>query len=113
MIKLIKKALSYLQRIAGGIFSNAYKWHIVADEPSAIKDKCIFIIKDGQEADTLIFICPCGCKAVIHLNLLPDTKPKWNYQISENKSISITPSIWRKIGCKSHFFIRNSKAIWA
>lgn len=85
----------------------------MADEPKVIKNKKLYIIQDGQIADTLIFQCPCGCKERIYLNLLPDAKPRWRYEVSKNKRVTIFPSIWRKKGCGSHFFIRNSNVIWA
>lgn len=49
------------------------------------------------------FICPCGCNAIIMLNTIKDTKPCWKF-VPPN---SITPSIDRQVGCKSHFTITN------
>jgi hypothetical protein len=46
--------------------------------------------------------CPCGCAAIIQLNLIPGVSPCWS--ISEN---TIKPSINRIVGCKSHFSIIN------
>ena len=43
------------------------------------------------------------------LNLLKDTKPKWDFDFTSKAEINIYPSIWRNIGCKSHFFIKNVK----
>lgn len=47
-------------------------------------------------------ICHCGCGATITLNTLTDTSPKWRV---DNNTIS--PSINRRVGCKSHFSIRD------
>jgi hypothetical protein len=63
--------------------------------------------------DSLVFRCPCGCHTDIFLNLLKDAKPIWRFHISKKNKITITPSIWRKVGCKSHFFIRKGKIEWA
>ena len=46
--------------------------------------------------------CPCGCGDLITLNIYPYLKPTW--KVTRN---SITPSINRKVGCKSHFTITN------
>lgn len=51
------------------------------------------------------FICPCGCKALITLNIYPYLKPSWKVN---GKSIS--PSIRNKYGCKSHFTITDGIA---
>lgn len=46
--------------------------------------------------------CSCGCGDVIYINLIQETKPKW--QVKGN---SITPSVNRTTGCRSHFTITN------
>jgi len=62
--------------------------------------------------DSLAFKCPCGCDTTIFLNLLFDAKPRWKYYITKKGNISISPSVWRKVGCKSHFYIRESRISW-
>ena len=49
------------------------------------------------------FRCPCGCNAQIILNLIPGASPCWS--VSGN---TISPSINRAVGCKSHFSIKNA-----
>lgn len=48
-------------------------------------------------------ICHCGCGARIILNTLEDARPRW----SIINQTTITPSINRLVGCKSHFNITN------
>lgn len=83
------------------------------DVPASIFDNTIFIIQDGNEPELLAFKCPCGCNENILLNLLKDAKPQWKFKINKKGTIDIKPSIWRKIGCKSHFFIKNGIIEWA
>lgn len=92
--------------------SNYYDFSIETDIPNAPKPNHIYIIKEGNEADSLFFKCPCGCNGNITLNLLQDTSPSWYYEITNNK-LTISPSISRLVGCKSHFFISNGKVRWA
>lgn len=80
--------------------------------PDNVAEKTIFIIQDGNVPELIALKCPCGCNCNILLNLLEDAKPCWHYDIDDN-SISITPSIWRNKGCKSHFFIRQGSIVWA
>lgn len=91
--------------------SPKFQFETVEDTPSFIPEKKIFIVDEGT-AESLVFKCPCGCKADIHLNLLKDARPLWNYRISKKGNITISPSIRRKVGCKSHFFITNGKIDW-
>lgn len=90
-----------------------FRIEFVEDNPDSISENIIFVVQDGNLPELLAFKCPCGCKAGIILNLLPDASPKWSYLINEEGKINIYPSIWRKNGCKSHFFIRESNVDWA
>ncbi|WP_369074967.1 DUF6527 family protein [Chryseosolibacter histidini] len=81
--------------------------------PQKVKRNVIYIIQDGDVPDTVIFKCPCGCTSDIYLNLLKDTRPNWNFHLNKKGKITIVPSIWRKVGCQSHFFVRKSKVCWA
>lgn len=58
------------------------------------------------------FLCPCGCNEVIKLKLFGDS-PSWRIIGNDSQGITLKPSIWRTCGCQSHFFIRNSKVVWA
>lgn len=59
---------------------------------------------------TSIHLCPCGCKNEIVVKFSP---VDWKITF-DGDSISIYPSIgnWG-LNCKSHYWIRNNKVIWA
>jgi hypothetical protein len=92
--------------------TSGYQIHYSEDVPQNIKDDTIYIIQDGLKPESLAFKCPCGCNSNIILNLLEDASPRWRYEILSNDSLNIYPSIWRKSGCKSHFFIVESIVKW-
>ncbi len=103
MLKKIKKFLRKL-------FLRNSKVKFVDDLPETCKEDIIYII--GSEFKWIIvFLCPCGCKNVIYLNLLKEEAPNWNYTFNKNK-LTISPSIRRTKGCKSHFWIKNGKIVW-
>jgi len=56
-------------------------------------------------------ICPCGCKNIIELPLIGQN-PKWSIFFSKANKVSFSPSIWRNVGCKSHFFIQEATVRW-
>ncbi|WP_111308884.1 DUF6527 family protein [Confluentibacter sediminis] len=91
-----------------------YKLIIVPELPENPNEKTLYvegnkILKDYWYA---LLICPCGCKEKIMLNLMDDAKPCWTLKIKKS-DFSISPSIWRTKNCKSHFWLRNRKIIWA
>ncbi len=93
------------------LFHIKYHYLFITEIPQNLKKNQIYIIQDGDEPDTIAFICPCGCKNIIHLNLLSDCDPRWSFTINKKK-ISIYPSINSKKGCKSHFWVTKSKIRW-
>jgi hypothetical protein len=49
---------------------------------------------------------------VIQLNLLPDAEPLWSLTKHRDGTVTLSPSIWRQKGCRSHFFIRKGQIEW-
>ncbi len=89
-----------------------FKIEYAEDLPEHIPENIVFIIQDGNVPELLAFKCPCGCNDNIFLNLLEDARPRWEYTISNKNLIDIQPSIWRKVGCKSHFFLTKGIIKW-
>jgi hypothetical protein len=110
-MKILSKPVKWLQDKYRQLYLVQFKTETISEVPSVVSKQTVFIIKDGAKADSLVFKCPCGCDADIYLNLLKDTRPNWNYYITRGK-ITISPSVWRTIGCESHFFIQGSKIVW-
>lgn len=88
-----------------------FKFKFCRDEPETITDKTVFIIGERPNFWKVCFKCPCGCNEVISLNLLKKASPCWRFSIRWS-SITIYPSIWRRVGCKSHFYIRRGQVRW-
>jgi hypothetical protein len=101
-----------LRHVKNAEVAAKFQIEFVEEAPDIIAVNTIFIIQDGNFPELLAFICPCGCKARIILNLLIDASPKWSYIINKQGKIDIYPSIWRKVGCKSYFFVRESDIDW-
>jgi hypothetical protein len=89
-------------------------WTIVleGDLPKKIHKNTVYVVMDDAEPWHASFICPCGCKCVLHMNLLPDERPCWRVSDHRDGTISMEPSIFRKIGCKSHFWLRHGRINW-
>ncbi|OJW54359.1 MAG: hypothetical protein BGO55_11735 [Sphingobacteriales bacterium 50-39] len=106
-----KKRLDRLLSATMSLFKPRYRYRMKAHNPIRIHKGIIYIVQDGLEADSLFFKCPCGCKTTICLNLLKDTRPCWSFSVKKGR-ITISPSIWAKAGCGSHFLIREGKVVW-
>jgi hypothetical protein len=83
----------------------------LAEIPDKLKVSCVYIIGENGNIWTIGFVCPCGCGDTIQLNALISVRPRW--RVEKFDPVTIFPSIRRTVGCKSHFFIRRGKVIWA
>lgn len=92
-----------------------YKALILNDDaeiPSPLHSHTVYIIGIKGNEWLAVFECPCSCGAKIQLNLLPEERPRWKWKVHHNSTITLTPSIWRKVGCRSHFVMVDGLIIW-
>lgn len=124
----LKKATSVIKLWLQGFFSrenvqNArgtervvikYSGEFVEELPleNEIEENVIYVVGENGYEWVVAFTCPCGCGDFIQLNLLKDVKPGWRIMRKSPKKISITPSIDRKVGCRSHFTVTNGRITW-
>ncbi len=80
--------------------------------PVKPRKKTLYIVTEDNVPWSAAMVCPCGCGAILHLNLLPDEHPMWRLVWNADKSVSLIPSILRQVGCHSHFWIRQSRVYW-
>lgn len=59
-----------------------------------------------------LFLCPCGCRAVITLSLQQAHRPRWHVNPSTEYRPVLRPSVWRDVGCFSHFWVNDGRIYW-
>jgi len=57
-------------------------------------------------------LCPCGCGEILFLNLLQEEMPNWKWHVHTDGTLTLSPSIWRQVRCKSHFFLKEGTIEW-
>lgn len=80
--------------------------------PELIKGHNLVLARDGGEDWAVAFLCPCGCKERLELALIPEVRPNWTLKMDDEGLPTLRPSVWRKTGCRSHFWVRNGLIIW-
>jgi hypothetical protein len=80
--------------------------------PRTPKPNVVYQIGDEDCVWSAALRCPCGCGDVIHLSLVTDASPAWRIQKRRNGEITVLPSVWRTVGCRSHFIIYRSRVVW-
>lgn len=84
----------------------------VQDIPDAIEAGLVYLVGGDQPAFA-VMMCPCGCGAHLHINFLSETRPCWRWDVGPRGEVTLHPSLWRKRGCGSHFFVRGGRIVWA
>lgn len=82
------------------------------DMPNKFIEKQIYVISENNHLWFICFLCPCGCRTLVQLSLLSNSKPHWTLTEHQDGTISLTPSVWRKDHCRSHYFVRHGYVKW-
>lgn len=80
--------------------------------PALIPTNCLIHLIDDGESWSAGMLCPCGCKDILELMLLPVVKPRWDLKVDKRGRPTLSPSVWRTAGCRSHFWLRDGKVKW-
>lgn len=80
--------------------------------PAAMPRRALVVVEDDGEQLTAGMRCPCGCNSIIELLLIREIRPSWELSIDLRGRPSLSPSIWRQVGCRAHFWLRDGKVIW-
>jgi len=83
------------------------------DEPDSVAPGIVYIVGEKGHEWTASFVCPCGCSQTVRLNLIGH-KNRDTWQVFGNRrgTATIVPSVWRYVGCRSHFVMRKGKIHW-
>lgn len=89
-----------------------YKYRLVHELPETLESNIIYIEANLNVPWQLVMVCPCGCKKNLHMNLIEAYHPFWKYHFDKKKRITLSPSVHRMVGCRSHFFVRKGTIVW-
>lgn len=81
------------------------------DDPDELQPDTLYAIGENEHLWHVLLVCPCGCGETIALNTLPDDSPRWRLE-ERADGPTLSPSVWRTAGCRSHFILRRGQVIW-
>lgn len=84
-----------------------------SEVPENIDPTKMYLVGEGQYLWFAAFACPCGCGELVQLSLLADSRPRWRVEEHGDGTASLHPSVWRKRGCRSHFFVKRGLIVWS
>lgn len=105
--------LRAIVRWIAGRVRRPYRTIIVQDVlPPALSRGTVYIVEEDGFREQAAMLCPCRCGEVLHLNLLPDERPCWRATVDLKGAPTLHPSVWRRKGCGSHFWLRRGRVQW-
>ena len=84
----------------------------VRELPDRPKPNRLYLLGEGQPWAAAL-LCPCGCRALLQLSLLPGESPSWRLRVGLRGAPTLDPSIRRLEGCCSHFRLINGGIRWS
>lgn len=88
------------------------KVDFVDQEPITLKPRRLYVSSTPNGPTFGYLLCPCGCGETLHLRFLPKRRPRWDIEIEADGAVSLTPSVWRQVGCRSHFVLKRGQIRW-
>lgn len=97
-----------------GRFGPRRNLHIVNSDtpPETLETRDLYLAREDGEDWAVAMRCPCGCGDQLELLLIEEASPHWMLKNTSTNFPTLHPSVWRKTGCKSHFWVRNGRIIW-
>ena len=92
--------------------AQGYTVRLLDDFPETLLPSEFYVIGSSHHPQYAVILCPCGCGRAVELNLNQTSAPVWRLKWHLLGTVSVSPSVWRKGDCNSHFFLRKSKIYW-
>jgi hypothetical protein len=90
-----------------------YRTEIIDGQlPDILKKKRLYVVVEDGFQEQAAMLCPCGCKRVLHMNLMTDERPCWTVTSHPDGTASLHPSVWRQKDCGSHFWFKRGRVAW-
>lgn len=80
--------------------------------PTSLPKRDLVLARDDGDDWSVGMRCPCGCGETIELMILEEARPRWDVSLNASSRPSLHPSVWRRTGCKSHFWVKDGRIHW-
>lgn len=77
-----------------------------------VEGNTFYFVSPMNRPKWVLFRCPCGCNSVVTLSLQQAHWPHWTLKKSQSNRPILYPSVWRDVGCMSHFWIQDGRVYW-
>ena len=85
---------------------------VVEELPDKVENRKLYAVGENGQYWLAALRCPCGCGEVIQLPMMKGQRPRWTLIEQGKRLPSLSPSIDRTVGCRSHFWLRRGSIQW-
>lgn len=82
------------------------------ERPERLRPHTLYVTSGAHGPAFGFLKCPCGCGETLHLRFFGVRHPHWKLRTDTRRIATLTPSVWRQTGCRSHFVLRDGKIHW-
>ena len=112
--------MTWLHKLVRHVWGRLYHWLIPPYRtirvnealPEQLKQRTVYVVQEDGFEEQVAMLCPCGCRHVLHMNLLSDDRPYWHLAQNPDGTVTLHPSVWRMKDCGSHFWFRRGRVQW-
>jgi hypothetical protein len=103
----------WIRKLIAAVTPRRYARYIEGDTlPEKLPLFDVIVAREDNENWSVGLTCPCGCGQRLEMMLLKGVKPRWDISTDAQGRVSLKPSVWVRVGCRSHFWLRNGRIIW-
>lgn len=84
----------------------------VQDVPDVPERGVVYLVGEDGVLWFAAMICPCGCGADLRMSLHQEGRPRWRVYVDFDRAVTLVPSVWRQVGCRSHFLMKAGEIRW-
>lgn len=91
-----------------------YRTVAIEDRPDAseMKPWRLYVVGSTEHPFCAAMLCPCGCNEALYMSLVEDDDPRWRVKVYADATATMVPSVWRVVGCRSHFILFRGRVLW-
>jgi len=112
----ISAAVRGVWRAAAAEWAKVYRPTIrvefVADRPQKPQKNKLYVTQQAGEPAFGSMACPCGCGETLNLRFFGERRPRWSVRWDHRLRPTVRPSVWRQLGCRSHFHLTAGRVDW-
>ena len=109
----MKRKPLWWRRLIATLAPRRSLWLVEGDMlPEKLPVRDLVLAREEGEDWCVGLRCPCGCGQRLEMMLLKEVKPRWDLTLDAHRRVTLHPSVWLRVGCCSHFWIRAGKVIW-